>query len=433
MNIPRKVSFLIILIALSVFGCKNSVSNASSSGGGTNSSGSTTNCNPSSNDTTNVTAVMDSLTNNKQELGVNYNGQFSYINYNDLQRTKTKWVRGFIDVLQLYQNPDSLATNPDIVNYLKLKAHGYKTILNLKWNFSNSNFPNPYSTEMSNYEAFLKKILDLVWNKTDVLVIGNEPFIETKSSENGYPLVQFYETIATYIHNYETGQLNQKGCTNDTSSTNKKKIMPLFVGAFNNLYEPSWQTSAVQQLLSFAKSEPWIAGIDLHIHHNSFNQLGQALNYVNNKIRTNQKIIITEFSLVKYFKSYMTQTIPASFASKYGLSSQMENYQYINQTLQQPVSRKEWVDFLSSSSWFENEKSYVLNAYKLFITYKKFAIATYGIRQSYPYNANFTANTMPWILNSIYANRTVVQDSLGQNQFNYAWINDFLDVQNGTY
>ncbi|HKJ47424.1 MAG TPA: hypothetical protein VJ991_16435 [Balneolales bacterium] len=425
MSSINRILIVSVITVLALIGCKKSVSNVN---GNTNN-----NCNSANVDTTNVTGIVDSLTNGQQSLGVNYNGQFDHLNINDLHRTRTKWVRGFIDFFQLYSNPDTLKTDPQIINYLKLNDNGFNTILNIKWNFHNKDFPSNSSATMRNYESFLKKLLDKVWSKTDIIVVGNEPFIEAKNSEKGTALVQFYEEIAKYIRAYETGALDNNGCTNGNNSTSHVSVKPVFIGAFNNLYENSWQTSAVVQLLNFTKSENWIAGIDMHIHHSSFNQLSQALNYVNGKIRSDQKIIITEFSMVKYFQSYMNNTIPSSFAGKYGYDSTMVNYQYINQTLHNPVSRKEWVGFLSNSNWFESKKTYVSDAFNLFTTYRKFAIATYGLRQSYPYNKDFTSNTMPWILNSIYANRTVRPDSTGQNQFNYAWIQDFLAVQNGTY
>lgn len=362
------------------------------------------------------------------QIGVNYNGQFDMVDFNDLERTKTQWVRGFIDIFQFYPDNKELIHHPRIEKYLALKENGYQTILNVKWDFNKKSFPEPDSREMKEYKKFLKKLLDRVWKSTDIIVAGNEPFIESKKSERGPELVAFYKEIAGEINDYKTG----KGI-GDGEGKGIRDV-PIYIGAFNNLYLPGWQTQAVEDLLEFTNETPWIAGIDLHIHHGGFLQLSQALDFVENKIRADQKILITEYSLVKHFRSRLKETIPGNFASEYGWSPDTKNFQYIDFALKNQVPRQEWVDFLSSSYWFENRKRYLRNSYQLFKTYDKFYIATYAMRQSFPFNRDFTGNTMPWILNGLYANRTVQADpEIGENQFNYGWIDDFLRIQEGFF
>ncbi|HEX5552985.1 MAG TPA: hypothetical protein VFX43_07015 [Chitinophagaceae bacterium] len=360
--------------------------------------------------------MTDSLIGGRPRLGVNYNGQFDFVDFEDLGRTETRWVRGFIDFFQFYDKPSLLQSDPRILNYLRLKDHGYKTILNIKWNFSQRNFPDTAGPEMRRYTAFLTTLLNRVWSETDLIVVGNEPFIESKVTNRGDSLVQFYEKVAHDVENFETHRkhLERK---------------PIFIGAFNNLYLSSWQTNSVEKLLAFAKSDPWIGGVDLHIHHNGINQLKVAMNAVKDQIRADQKIIVTEFSLVKYFKAQLDLAIPKEFADAYHYGEAMKNYQYIDRALKDPVSQKEWEDFLSSSSWFETRKHYLRNAFDLLKTYPRFAIATYAMRQSFPPGQNFTAGTMPWILNALYANRTVRMDPGSPTPFNYAWINDFVAIQ----
>src|SRR5690242_20597296 len=79
--------------------------------------------------------ITDSLTAGEPRLDVNYNGQFDFIDSADLARTKTTWVRGFVDFFKLYQDRGQLADDSGISHYLRLKAQGYKTILNIKWDF----------------------------------------------------------------------------------------------------------------------------------------------------------------------------------------------------------------------------------------------------------------------------------------------------------
>lgn len=371
-----------------------------------------------------------SVSNFSPQVGVNYNGQFDRVKFKDLERTQTTWVRGFIDFFQFYQNPEKLRTDQRMQKYLELKDHGYKTILNIKWNFHNRDFPEPGSETMEKYKAFLRRLLNKVWMQTDIIVAGNEPFIESKKSERGDRLVTFYKEIAKTINNFKKGI----GSANDMALDRGADKPALYIGAFNNLYWPGWRTDAVKSLLSFVKEKPWISGIDLHLHHNGFRQLHQAIDFAVDKIRDNQHFLITEYSLVKHFRDKMEEPIPQQFADKYGWDPGTKNYQYLDFALKNPRTRPEWVDFLSESYWFENRKRYLRNSYNLFKQYDKFYVATYAMRQSFPHNRDFTRSTWPWILNGLYANRTVVPlPSNGQTQFNYYWINDFRRIQNGFF
>src|ERR1044072_5044206 len=55
-------------------------------------------------------------TRNQPYIGVNYNESFQEIRSGELSSSKTKWVRGFIDVLTHYENQD-LNTNAKIAQY----------------------------------------------------------------------------------------------------------------------------------------------------------------------------------------------------------------------------------------------------------------------------------------------------------------------------
>lgn len=350
-----------------------------------------------------------------QKVGINVNGQFDVMKLENVNRSGTTWVRGFIDFFQFYPSEVALENDDRIKNYLALKDEGYKNILNIKWNFSNKSFPAAGSDEMTNYKAYLDKLLDKVWSSTDIIVVGNEPFIESKKDERGNKLVTFYQQIANHIKNYRADSHHD---------------IPIFVGAFNNLYLDGWRTQAVNDLLSFANSNPWIAGVDLHIHHSAIDQINDFIDYVDLRIRDNQKILISEFSIKDHFRSKMGDQIPRDFAAEFEIDPSTKNYEYLDYVLKQSVPRHEWTSFLSSSYWFENRKHYLWNAYQRFKGYKKFHIATYALRQSYPLDTDFTTNTTPWVLNGLFANRTVQPDpATGQDQLNYAWIKDFQKIQ----
>lgn len=351
-------------------------------------------------------------------LGVNYNEQLQFVDYNDLKRTETTWVRGFVDFFQLYDSPARLNTDEKIINYLSLQKEGYRTILNIKWNFKgrNESLPAKDSPDFDAYMNFLDEVLSKVWYQTDLLVIGNEPFIETRIAERDQRLVDFYMAVTHAVI-----QLRDR---------HPDRFVPIFVGAFNNLYEETWQTTAVSSLLSFVKNEPGIAGVDLHIHHSEMEQITTALNFASSRLRDNQKILVTEFSLMKYWKAQMKDTISGSFAEPWQINPAWQNYQYIDYALKNPRPVNEWIAFLQNSVWFESRKHYLKEAHVLMTRQPKFLAGTYAIRQSYPFNQNYTATTDPWVLNGLFANRTVEFDPLsGQNQFNYSFIDDFIDLQ----
>ena len=356
-------------------------------------------------------------------LGVNYNGQFDRINDTDLERTQTTWVRGFVDFFQFYERPEKLETDQRLQKYLALKGNGYKTILNIKWNFRDrEGFPALGSSEMKSYKQFLRELLETVWPETSILVIGNEPFIESKKGERGERLVAFYREIAQVVREFRENRGGELG----------NGDLPIYVGAFNNLYLQGWQTEGVDDLFAFVRDEPWIAGVDLHIHHGGTKQMNDFLDYASDRIRDDQRMLITEFSLVKHWKNKSKEPIPEAFAEEYGWDPATPNYAYIDYALKNPVARAEWVDFLSSSYWFENRTQYLRNAWQRFTRYDAFYVATYAMRQSFPFDRDFTGSTMPWVLNGLYANRTVrPHPETDHNQFNYAWIEDFIAIQNG--
>lgn len=348
------------------------------------------------------------------EVGINVNGQYNVMDFNNVDRSGATWVRGFIDFFQLYPDEGNIDADERIQKYLELHDKGYKNILNLKWNFSDKSFPDTDSQEMQNYKDYLDKLLDKVWSSTDIIVVGNEPFIESRQSERGNRLVVFYQEVANHTRNYRS----------DTDHD-----IPIYIGAFNNLYLEGWRTDGVNDLMRFARNNSWIAGVDLHIHHASMDQINEFIDYADLRIRDNQKILISEFSLKDYFRTKMDQDIPEAFATNYNRDSNMKNWEYLDSALKDNVSRQEWVDYLSGSQWFESRKNYLWNAYQIFKGYEKFHIANYALRQSYPFNQDFTSNTTPWILNGLFANRTVRPDTAtGLDQTNYAWMDDFSRI-----
>ncbi|MEM9830907.1 MAG: hypothetical protein AAF944_09720 [Bacteroidota bacterium] len=349
-----------------------------------------------------------------QELGVNFNETISYAkDPQTISRTETTWVRGFLDFFEYMENPKKL-TDPkgDLAAFLNLQKHGFKTILSLKFRFRKATIPYPTSEEAQVYLDFLSEILDHVWGKIDIIVIGNEPYIESKREEWDTKLPAFYKSLCIHTHNYGKG----------------KTALPIYFGAFNKLYEQDWQTQGVDEMLDFVRQESWLSGVNIHIHHSSNDQISSIYNYVDERIRRDQKVLITEFSLVHWWKTNNLDSIPGEFAKSYGYPKHQKVHEYILFALNNPRPKQEWDDFLKNSPWFEERKNYLTEAYEIFKSYESFHVATYPYRIKW--GKNYSSTSMPWLINNLIAGVTVkANPKTGEDQFNYHFIEDFKEIQ----
>jgi len=349
-----------------------------------------------------------------QSMGVNYNGVIANIDVADLDRTQTTWMRVFINYFDYKNGVLNINTNEGLAKLEAAKAAGYKVILSLKFDFTGRNFPTGTAAIDADL-GYVSTILGRLYDDADIIVAGNEPFIESIPDQRDSRLVNYYKRAAIAVLNYRSGQTRK---------------VPIYIGAFNRLWLTTEQTQAVNDYLTFARDNTWIAGADLHIHHDDINQITTAFNFVNSRLRTDQRMLVTEFSLMKHWKNNLDVTIPAILNTQYGRPANWKVYEYLNFTLNTaPVSRNEWVAFLQNSTWFENRKHYLSNAWAKFTAFPKFNVATYGMYQTYG-SAPFTINTDPWVLNPLFVNRTVVKNSSDENQFNYSFIDDFRAIQN---
>lgn len=345
------------------------------------------------------------------ELGVNYNGVLSQIDKGDLARCNAKLIRGFVDYYEFESGKKNLKTDDGLKKLHAAHLAGYKTIINIKFNFEKKNLPTTAAAVNSEL-SYLDTLVGGIYPDCDVLVCGNEPFIESKIDQRDSRLVNFYEAAALKLNVFLSKQTRQ---------------IPLYLGAFNNLWKPSWQTPAVVSLLQFASASSWLAGIDLHIHHTELSDIDGAFEYVNPRIRDDQQILVTEFSLKNEWKLHLKDPIPRIMSAKYRRPSGWLVYQYLNYTIHDPVSRAEWVAFLSNSPWFETRKDYLSIAWAKFTGQPKFNLATYGIYQNAP--MTFTATTDPWIINPLFVNTTVVRDAKTHLiQTNYSFFDEFRTI-----
>ena len=351
-------------------------------------------------------------------LGVNYNGLSRNYVARDVARTGAGWARAFIDMFALEDAGEpALASNRDIAALGRMHADGYKVLVSLKYDFSRpdrSTFSSdPNGQPFHDLSAFTTKVLDIVYPNADMLVVGNEPFIEVPGpgQRDSNDLVLFYQHMADYVLMYRA---------------NHGRDIPLYVGAFNNLHEPAWRGSGAVALLGYAKSTPGIAGVDLHLHAGSVSEMRAAFDWAHSQLGDQKSFISTEFSLVQYFKTQLTQPIDTNFAKQYGVDATWKVYQYLDYALKNARPRAEWVDFLKASPWFVAVQSSLADAVDL-LHEKSFAVATYAMVQS---QTGIGPTTAPWALNALYCNRTCVPDAAtGESQFNYQWIDSFRDHQ----
>jgi len=258
------------------------------------------------------------------------------------------------------------------------------------------------------------KVLDAIYPKVDLLVVGNEPFIEVpqgRGQRDSNDLVLFYENMMSQILSYRT---------------NSGRDVPFYVGAFNNLQDPAWRGPGAVALLSYAKDTSGVAGIDLHLHTGSVSEMQTAFDWAHSQVGDQKTFISTEFSLVQYFKAHLGDTIDANFAKQYGVDATWKVYQYLDYALKNARPRAEWVDFLKASPWFVAVESSLADAADLFHE-KGFVAATYAMLQT---QTSVGPTTDPWSLNALYCNRTCVLDAAtGEPQFNDQWIDSFRGHQ----
>jgi len=464
-------------------------------------------------------------------LGVNLNGALLQNSLSDLPSTYlqdigftgTSYVRGFIDYAQFayldYQRLQKGQDQSSLSQYftalrtistshptLYQTSSFYQTIINIKFEFNlelepqkDSGFVNfvnstllqlptgqkyefPTTTaEYSQYLTYLPDLLSQLSACCSIMVIGNEPLIETpKTTVNNTPdyyltpnangtsesyMSLFYEYTANSVQSYYTA--------NPSPAPGA-----FYLGAYDNLWtNPApptgdWRTWATP-LLKWTSTNSWLAGADVHIHQSQAgvawpartpqtNQIDQVFAFVKSNLASNQKILVTEFSQVNYYGSQLASVIPAIPALQaYGIPSPSQTsnpwkvYQFLDYAMGHPYTKygipptpqntrnqpgpvpiSVWNAFLTprSNSWYTSQvDSYLTNAWKDFTSYgNTFAIATYGLYQFpglYAPAGTKGDSDQPWVLNAIYANATVnSQGTQKPKGMNY-WFNSTVGTQ----
>lgn len=348
-------------------------------------------------------------------LGGNFNELLANVDVRELEIGGARWVRGFFAV------PDAdlaePANNATLRTAVSLSALGYRTLLTLKLPYNQSVMPAPGSLEMQLALSRVDKILPVVLDRVDILEIGNEPFIESRPEDRGDALNVFYETVAQHIISYRQAHYGSRCRTR------------LYMGALNRLDLPDRQTPAAERWMTFVRATPEIDGVDIHPHVPSADAVQPFLDYILPRLRADQTFLVTEFSLVWYWQAHLQDGVPAEFADRYGFSRDSLVWQIILAATQTPFTQEQWNTFLSTSPWFESQRSFLRDQVQKFRATGRLAVATYLYRQGLPMVQNFAPDKPPWLLNSVFTPYTVRPWRNGTTGRGYPWIDDFRALQ----
>jgi hypothetical protein len=347
-------------------------------------------------------------------LGANYNEHFEDVDYHELEEAHARWVRIFLPMPQV---DAGAAQHGAVRTILEVGTHGYHTMLTLKFPYNRKDFPRPGTPAMDRELARVDAVLPLVMGKIDILVIGNEPFIESRKEDWDEDFSIFYETIAKRVIAYR-----QQHCGAGCKTR-------LYMGALNQMWKPAWRTPTTERWMAFVKATPEIDGVNIHPHVNDIAESKAFLDYILPRMRPDQKFTVTEFSLVWWWEKQMQQAVSPAYAQRYHLPAGTQNWQVIGAALQEPLPKAQWDDFLRLSPWFEEHKHYIRNQMKMFRETGKLAVATYGFKQGSSMSNAWGPKKTPWLINSIFAGRTIKPNADGSAAPNYAWIDDFIAEQ----
>ncbi|MFF8789387.1 hypothetical protein [Streptomyces sp. NPDC015125] len=350
-------------------------------------------------------------------LGVNFNEDPSDMNFAQVRALSAKWVRGFVPMTD-YFDTHAPAQQRSVARLLDASGNDFKTILSLKFPFLTlgQSLPQVGSKEMGAQLKRVDRVLHAVMGKMDILTIGNEPFLETMKDERDARLNVFYEHVAEHVIAYRRKNFPQ-GCRTR-----------LYMGALTRLDKKEGRTKATERWVGFVNRKPEIEGLDIHPHVDSLQAAGRYVQYVVSRLDKSKKFLATEFSLVQHWENHMSDKIPAAYAEKYTVPPNTRVWQVIGNAFDKPFPQKRWDDFLAMSPWFASHKDYLTQQVQLFRETGKLAVATYGVAQIESMQTGWDADKKPWILNPLYANRTVREEN-GRVGRTTVWFDSFRALQ----
>lgn len=107
------------------------------------------------------------------------------------------------------------------------------------------------------------------------------------------------------------------------------------------------------------------------------------------------------------------------------MSAQTPIWQAIDDAITKPFPQAKWNDLLTASPWFASQRTYLTDQMALFRQTGRLAVATYGFKQGSSMTHHFSAQSVPWLLNSVIASRTVQAPADGRDPTNPYWYDEF--------
>lgn len=347
-------------------------------------------------------------------VGVNVNGlggQLADLSADGmLQRSGTVWVRMFVDMSKLRGKTQAeIDADPSLTNFRALHNAGYKTILNLKWATNGRDFPGPGTQgRLDDFDVMRKVIRSAGAGNVDIVVVGNEPFRETDHEFRDADMTDWYKRMANEINNFRN---------------NNNYAYEIYMGAFNNVHIATERTTVFNDLMQFAKNQSWIAGVDLHMHHKLIEEWGDALNFTLGQIRSDQDILVTEFSLMRWYKSNNGNSLVSTYADKYYPGGTTKKVWEELLTLQDVKSTARWLDFNEMHNFTNSRRHYLRNVHRDYFSLasNKINVATFALRQN-PF-PNYSSNSDAWIYNGLFCFSTCAPEDEG-----FQWLDDFRNL-----
>ena len=180
--------------------------------------------------------------------------------------------------------------------------------------------------------------------------------------------------------------------------------------------------------------EDRLAGADFHMHQPDYKTSLEAARFIREQI-PEKPLIVTEFSFVWHWKAHLGDAIGRSqagkeFARNYDLDPRMTVAEYSTEAFRNPVSEKEWQDFMKSQPWFEPD---YLDVMGRLMERHGVVVATYAFTQNPETDEAWTIseNMNPWYIQQLFMPRVAHTES-GKTAVNYGLFESFVRWQEVT-
>ena len=372
-------------------------------------------------------------------LGLNYNGQLSWISHSEIRQMGASWVRGFINMHSL---PSPPAEDPNLAALLGAADAGLGTVLSLKWDYTCRDFPGAGTRELRAELCALERVLRVVGERVDVLVLGNEPFVEARPEQRGDPLNCFYEAVAEAAIAFFFPSSSSSSSSCDPANPKPKPRPRLYTGALNRLDLPARRTPAVERMLAFTAARPDLDGVDLHPHTREPGAHATMVRWALARLRPDQSFLATEFSMVWCWKAHMRDVVAPIPASTLTSSASNETphpdldltlnlhpgarvHEVLDAMIASPTTPQQWRAFLSAQPWYATHQHFLRDTVRLYRSTGRLAVATYPYSPMRDRAQPLGPDGVPWLLNGVYAPSTVRREPGGLRPEGWPWGQEF--------